>query len=169
MACSRGRRRDGILLVRWLLRRHGWKLLDPCDCRRVPSAGERIRFGGVEAHSQIEGPLRRGKPVGLLVLARVLVLEIEVERTVGVGPHQASSGRTSIASLRLRGSARRHDPRGLPTESERNENSLDDHVCSRNGSRASIGRIRRRTGPGPAANRCRRDFFDLRRLTAPPA
>src|ERR1700730_2820967 len=39
----------------------------------------------------------------------------------------------------------------------------------RNGSRASIGRIRRRTGSGPAANRCRRGFFDLRRLTVPPA
>jgi hypothetical protein len=46
-----------------------------------------------------------------------------------------------------------------PTESERNENSLDDHVCSQNGSRASIGRIRRRTGLGPAANRCRQDFL----------
>ena len=28
--------------------------------------------------------LGRGKPVGLLVLARVLVLEIEVERSVGI-------------------------------------------------------------------------------------
>jgi hypothetical protein len=68
---------------------------------------------------------------------------------------------------RSRAGQRADAPR--PTESERNENSRDDHVCSRNGSRASKGRIRRRTGSGSAAIRYRRGFFDLRRLTAPPA
>ena len=48
------------------------------------------------------------------------------------------------------GLAARQGPR--PTGSERSENSRGDHVCSRSGSRASIGRIRRRTESGRAAS-----------------
>ena len=58
---------------------------------------------------------------------------------------------------RCRAAQRADVPR--PTGSERSENSRDDHVCSRSGSRASIGRIRRRTGSGRAASRCRQDFW----------
>ena len=47
----------------------------------------------------------------------------------------------------------------LPTASERSENSRGDPVCSRSCSRASIGRIRRRTGSGRAASRRRQDLF----------
>lgn len=68
---------------------------------------------------------------------------------------------------RCRAAQRADVPR--PTGSERSENSRGDHVCSRSGSRASIGRIRRRTGSGRAASGCRQDFLGQRRLTAPPA
>ena len=51
---------------------------------------------------------------------------------------------------RCRAAQRADVPR--PTGSERSENSRGDHVCSRSGSRASIGRIRRRTGSGRAAS-----------------
>ena len=46
--------------------------------RRTPFAGQRCRLRGVEAHGQIERPLRRRQPVGFLVLARAFVLEVEV-------------------------------------------------------------------------------------------
>jgi len=64
---------------RALLSNQAWKSLGSRDRRWVPFAGKRIRLRSVEAHGQIECPFRRGKPVGLLFLARVLVLEIEVE------------------------------------------------------------------------------------------
>src|SRR6202047_1076986 len=67
-----------------LLSNQARKSLRPRDRRRVPFAGKRIRLRSVEPHGQIECTFRRGKPVGLLVLARVLVLEIEVERSVGI-------------------------------------------------------------------------------------
>ena len=51
---------------------------------------------------------------------------------------------------RCRAAQRADVPR--PTGSERSENSRGDHICSRSGSRASIGRIRRRTGSGRAAS-----------------
>ncbi len=51
---------------------------------------------------------------------------------------------------RCRSAQRADVPR--PTGSERSENSRGDHVCSRSGSRASTGRIRRRTGSGRAAS-----------------
>ncbi len=46
--------------------------------------GQRLGFGRIEAHREVERPLRRRQPVLLLVLARALVLEIEIERTVGI-------------------------------------------------------------------------------------
>src|ERR1700739_2611786 len=58
----------------------------------------------------------------------------------------------------------RHVPR--PTASERSENSRGDRVPSRSRNRASIRRIRRRTGSGRAVSRRRQDFLDQRRLTA---
>jgi hypothetical protein len=64
---------------RVLLSNQAWKSLSSRDRRWVPFAGKRIRLRSVEAHGQIECPFRRGKPVGLLFLARVLVLEIKVE------------------------------------------------------------------------------------------
>ena len=67
-----------------LLSDQAWKSLRPRDRRRVPFAGKRLGLRGVEAHGQIEGAFRRRQPVGFLVLARALVLEIEIERAVGV-------------------------------------------------------------------------------------
>ena len=55
-----------------------------CDRRRVPLAGERFGLRGVQPHSQIERPLRRGKPVSLFVRPRAFVLEVKVERAVRV-------------------------------------------------------------------------------------
>ena len=46
------------------------------DWWRVPLAGERARLWTVEAHRQIEWPLRRGKPVSLFVRPWTLVLEV---------------------------------------------------------------------------------------------
>src|SRR5262245_16345858 len=50
----------------------------------VPFAGQGLALRGIEAHSQIEGPLRCGQPVGLLAGARTVVLEVQVERTIRV-------------------------------------------------------------------------------------
>src|SRR5215469_11662281 len=54
------------------------------DGRRVPLAGEGVRLRGVEAHRQVESPLRRRQPVDLFVRSRTLVLEVEVQRAVRV-------------------------------------------------------------------------------------
>src|ERR1700722_11287504 len=53
--------------------------------RRAPFSRECFGLGTIKAHGQVKCPLRRRKPVGFLVLAWALVLEIEVERTVRVG------------------------------------------------------------------------------------
>src|SRR6266545_1364478 len=50
----------------------------------IPPPGERFGFRAVEAHGQVERILGGGQPVRLLVLARVLVLKIEIERAVRV-------------------------------------------------------------------------------------
>src|ERR1700683_3900063 len=54
------------------------------DWRRVPLAGERVRLWTVETHRQIEWPLRRGKPIGLLVRTRAFILKVEVKRAIGI-------------------------------------------------------------------------------------
>src|ERR1700730_16758108 len=61
-----------------------WKPLHFRDRRRVPFAGERLGFRGVQAHCQIEWSPRRGEPVGFHVLSGTLVLEIEIERAIGI-------------------------------------------------------------------------------------
>ena len=57
-----------------------------CDRRRVPLACKRLGLRAIEPHGHIEPSLRRRQPVGLLVLAGALVLEIEVQRPVGIVP-----------------------------------------------------------------------------------
>src|SRR5262249_36368287 len=47
--------------------------------RRIPFAGQRLRIRCVEPHGQVEASLRRREPVGLLVLAGILVLNVEYE------------------------------------------------------------------------------------------
>ena len=47
-------------------------------------ARERVALGGIEAHRQVEGALRRRQPIRFLVRARALILEIKIERSVGV-------------------------------------------------------------------------------------
>src|SRR3984957_496381 len=59
-----------------------WRLLHR---RRAPFSREHIGPGTINAHGQVECALRCWKPIGLLVLAGALVLEIEVERAVCVG------------------------------------------------------------------------------------
>src|SRR5215469_13827901 len=60
------------------------RALELRDGRRIPLAGDGVRLRGVEAHRQVERPLRRGQPVDLFVRSRALVLEVEVKRTVRV-------------------------------------------------------------------------------------
>src|SRR5882672_6104295 len=59
--------------------------LHPCDRRRAPFTGERLGLWTIEPHGQVERGLRRGKPIGFLVLSRALVLKIDIERAIGVG------------------------------------------------------------------------------------
>src|SRR5215475_2283887 len=54
------------------------------DRRRVPFAGQGLTLWGVEAHGQIERRLRGGQPVGLFASTRTVVLEVQVERTIGI-------------------------------------------------------------------------------------
>jgi hypothetical protein len=70
--------------VKALLSRQAGKHLQLRDHRWVPLAGERLSLRGVEAHGQIEGPCRGRQPVGFLVLTRAFVLEVNIERAVGV-------------------------------------------------------------------------------------
>src|SRR5262245_26820480 len=68
--------------------------LDLGDRRRVPSPGQDFGLRTVKSHDDIEGPLRRRKPVGFALLAWTVVLEIKIERTVGVVSerHPAADG-----------------------------------------------------------------------------
>src|SRR5215471_15214443 len=54
------------------------------DGRRIPLTRERLRFRGIDTHGQIERAVRRRKPVAFLVLVGAFVLEIEIERSVGI-------------------------------------------------------------------------------------
>ena len=62
-----------------LLCYQGRELLNPHHWRRAPFAGQRFGLRSIEAHGQVEGPLRSRKPVGFLACTRALVLEIKVE------------------------------------------------------------------------------------------
>ena len=62
-----------------LLCYQGRELLNPRHRRRVPFAGQRFGLRSIEAHGQVEGPLRSRKPVGFFACTRALVLEIKVE------------------------------------------------------------------------------------------
>src|ERR1700730_5418077 len=65
-----------------LLSRQAHRCLRLHDRRGIPFPGQRLRLRAVEAHGQVEGSLRRRKPVGFHVLARTFVLEVKIERTV---------------------------------------------------------------------------------------
>src|ERR1700684_2339745 len=54
------------------------------DWRRVPLPRERVRLWTVEAHRQIEWPIRRGNPIPLFVCPRIFVLEVKVDRAVRI-------------------------------------------------------------------------------------
>ena len=58
------------------LGRYAYRCLRLHNRRRIPFAGQRFRLRRVQAHRQIEGSLRRGKPVGFEFLAGARVLEI---------------------------------------------------------------------------------------------
>src|SRR5512137_1079757 len=45
--------------------------------RLLPRALEHLRFGQVQPHDHLEGPTRRGQPVGFLLFARRIVLDDE--------------------------------------------------------------------------------------------
>src|SRR5947207_3750172 len=68
--------------------------LDFDDWRRVPFAGERLRLRAVKTHAHVEWGLWRGQPVGFLLFAGTLILEIQVKRTIRVGleRHPAADG-----------------------------------------------------------------------------
>ena len=58
----------------------------------VPLSDQRILLGRLHAHGEVEKGLRRRKPVRLLVRPGVLVLDVEVERTIRsrpIGPNTA--------------------------------------------------------------------------------
>src|ERR1700687_4033388 len=84
------RRRSSQLL----LSRQTHRSLRIHDGRGIPFSGQRLRLRTVEAHGQIEGYLTRRKPIGFLVLARVLVLEVKLERAVRIlfERHPAADG-----------------------------------------------------------------------------
>src|ERR1700732_1415896 len=85
--------------------------------RRIPLAGERVELRDVEAHCQVEWPLRRGKPVGLFVLSWALVLEVEVERAVRIVLewHPATNGETveAVGDLKALRVVKRDGPKGI--------------------------------------------------------
>ena len=54
------------------------------DGRRIPFASQRLGLRAIETHAQVERPLRRGQPVGFLILAPAFILEIRIERAVCV-------------------------------------------------------------------------------------
>src|SRR6185312_3032863 len=87
------------------------------DGRRVPLAGEGVRLGSVEAHRQVERPLRRGQPVNLVVRSRTLVLEVEVKRAVLVisERHPATHGKTieAVCYLKAVTVVERDRPKGI--------------------------------------------------------
>ena len=51
-----------------------------------PLSDQRILLGRLHAHGEVEKGLRRRKPVRLLVRPGVLVLDVEVERTIRSRP-----------------------------------------------------------------------------------
>src|SRR5216683_6628419 len=50
--------------------------------RRLPGAVERLRLRPVDPHGHVERSLGGGQPVRLLLLARRLALDVDVERAV---------------------------------------------------------------------------------------
>src|SRR5215813_3524467 len=83
--------------------RHLLTSADPRPPWWIPLADKRVPAGGVEPHGEIEPPLRRRQPIGLLLRARAFVLKIEVERAVGVVEkgHPAAEGETAQAVRHL--------------------------------------------------------------------
>ena len=69
--------------------------------RRVPFAGEGLGLRAIETHAHVECPLRSGQPVGFLVFAGALVLEVKVERPVRVGlERHVTADRETIEHVR---------------------------------------------------------------------
>src|SRR4051812_16747226 len=84
-----------------LLGRQGRRGLDRRYRRWVPIAGERLRLRRVEPHGQVERTFRGGKPVYFLVLARSLVLNVQVERAVGPVPEgHPAAHREAVEAVR---------------------------------------------------------------------
>ena len=75
-----------LLHRRDLLDTQAWKRLDHRHRRRDPLSDQHILLGRVHAHSEVEQGLGRRKPVRLLVRPGVLVLDVEVERTIRSRP-----------------------------------------------------------------------------------
>ena len=69
-----------------LLDTEAWKRLDHRHRWRDPLSDQRILLGRLHAHGEVEKGLRRRKPVRLLVRPGVLVLDVEVERTIRSRP-----------------------------------------------------------------------------------
>src|SRR5215475_9050141 len=84
--------------------RHPPTSADPRHPWRIPFADKRVLAGRIEPHGEVEPPLRRRQPVGLLLRTRAFVLKIEVERAVGIVEkgHPAAEGETAQAVRHLK-------------------------------------------------------------------
>src|SRR5271154_3917906 len=111
------------LTARWFLptgSTHGLLVLRYRDCfrspfllllggrnhtRRLPRALPRrqnrrgLLFGPVKPHHQVDSVVRRRQPVGLLVLPRGVLLDIERQRAIGIGLHSRQHRRVDQVAI----------------------------------------------------------------------
>src|SRR5215510_14775198 len=63
-------------------------------CGRIPLASQRLRLWCIKAHGEVERSLWRWQPVGLSILARIFILEVQDKRAIRVvlERHPAADG-----------------------------------------------------------------------------